>query len=166
MLKREAKKKKKVNHAGVQETKKEWETATWWTAHPWKAEHGLGGWTMPAHRSDRPTVDSPPRSTTLLRTRDNTYTHTRTGIAINHAESVRVPVTEELTANDVRVQADHLEIFGIVTFAQHRRAALTIVYPRRRVAYDVNLKTLYKIQALIQSSLTYQFFFFFNKITI
>lgn len=85
----------------------------------------------------------PPRLLVLPTRRDKTYT--RTGIAVDHAKSVRVPVTEELTANDVRVQPDQLEIFGIVTFAQHRRTALTIVHPWWCVTYDVHLKTLHKV---------------------
>lgn len=63
-----------------------------------------------------------------------------TVIVIDHAKSVRVPVAEELTANDVRIQPDQLQVFGVVTLVQHGRAALPIVHPRRCVAHDVNLK--------------------------
>lgn len=69
-----------------------------------------------------------------------TEMHPPTVIVINHAKSVRVPVTEELTANDVRVQPDQLQVFGVVTLVQHGRAALPIVHPRRCVTHDVNLK--------------------------
>lgn len=64
-----------------------------------------------------------------------------TVIVINHAKSVRVPVAEELTANDVRVQPDQLQVFRVVTLVQRGRAAFPIVHPGRRVAHDVNLKT-------------------------
>lgn len=50
-----------------------------------------------------------------------------------------MPVTEELAANDVRVEADRLQVFIVVLLAVRRSAALAFVHSRRRVAYDVHL---------------------------
>lgn len=49
-------------------------------------------------------------------------------------------MTEELTANDVRVEGDQFQILGVVPFAERRRATLAIVHPWWRVAHDVHLQ--------------------------
>lgn len=136
---------------GEREREKGENRATWWTAN----REGLNNVARGASIR-RPHRDANRRSIGQ-RKKGQTEMHPPTVIVIDHAKSVCVPVTEELTANDVRVQPDQLQVFGVVTLVQHGRAALPIVHSRRCVTHDVNLKkekgsSRYSIQPIYRRS--------------
>lgn len=136
---------------GEREREKGENRATWWTAN----REGLNNVARGASIR-RPHRDANRRSIGQ-RKKGQTEMHPPTVIVIDHAKSVCVPVTEELTANDVRVQPDQLQVFGVVTLVQHGRAALPIVHSRRCVTHDVNLKkekgsSRYSIRPIYQRS--------------
>ena len=50
-----------------------------------------------------------------------------------------MPVAKELSSDDVRVEPDYLQIFGVVPLVERRGAAFVVVHPRRCVADYVHL---------------------------
>lgn len=71
--------------------------------------------------------------------RDRAIIPEHTCIAVDDAERVRVPVTEELSANDVRVESHHLQIPRVMPLVERQGAALVVVHSRRCVADYVHL---------------------------
>jgi len=62
-----------------------------------------------------------------------------TCVAVDDAKRVRVPVAEELSPDDVRIEPHYLQILGVVPLVEYRSSTLMIVHPRWRVADYVHL---------------------------
>lgn len=63
----------------------------------------------------------------------------RTSIAVYHTKCVRMPMTKELTTNDVRIESNHSKISGVMSFTESCGTVLAIGHARWCMTHDVYL---------------------------